>query len=140
MLSKQFELCVIIRYLLGKSKSELLFLYSSIILQFICYLFRQEFDDSNDWAGKPIPGWLYRALSPGAVLLALHDRAPQLRTADDRLAVSGDKGYCLIRATHSQLGTLLKLFTTFEYLHFLVLHLQLFKLPAQIANSHIRYT
>lgn len=63
--------------------------------------FRQEFDDSNDWAGKPIPGWLYRALSPGAVLLALHDRAPQLRTADDRLAVTGDKGYCLIRATHS---------------------------------------
>ncbi|KAG7153344.1 Set1/Ash2 histone methyltransferase complex subunit ASH2-like [Homarus americanus] len=62
--------------------------------------FRQEFDDSNDWAGKPIPGWLYRALSPGAVLLALHDRAPQLRTADDRLAVTGDKGYCLIRATH----------------------------------------
>ncbi|XP_027227243.1 set1/Ash2 histone methyltransferase complex subunit ASH2 isoform X1 [Penaeus vannamei] len=62
--------------------------------------FRQEFDESSDWAGKPIPGWLYRALSPGAVLLALHDRAPQLRTADDRLAVTGDKGYCLIRATH----------------------------------------
>ncbi|KAK7068679.1 Set1/Ash2 histone methyltransferase complex subunit ASH2, partial [Halocaridina rubra] len=62
--------------------------------------FRQEFDQSNDWAGKPIPGWLYRALCPGAVLLALHDRAPQLRTADDRLAVTGDKGYCLIRATH----------------------------------------
>lgn len=63
-------------------------------------LCRQEFDESSDWAGKPIPGWLYRALSPGAVLLALHDRAPQLRTADDRLAVTGDKGYCLIRATH----------------------------------------
>lgn len=22
--------------------------------------FRQEFDESSDWAGKPIPGWLYR--------------------------------------------------------------------------------
>merc|ERR1712168_456880 len=62
--------------------------------------FRQEFDDSTDWAGKPIPGWLYRALSPGAVLWALHDRAPQLKPADDRLAVTGDKGYSLIRATH----------------------------------------
>jgi len=62
--------------------------------------FRQEFDDSADWAGKPIPGWLYRALSPGAVLWALHDRAPQLKPADDRLAVTGDKGYSLIRATH----------------------------------------
>ncbi|XP_076054679.1 set1/Ash2 histone methyltransferase complex subunit ash2 isoform X2 [Oratosquilla oratoria] len=62
--------------------------------------YRQEFDESNDWAGKPIPGWLYRTLSPAAVLLALHDRAPQLKVADDRLAVTGEKGYCLIRATH----------------------------------------
>ncbi|EEC19738.1 trithorax protein ash2, putative [Ixodes scapularis] len=42
--------------------------------------FRQEFDDSTDWAGKPIPGWLYRKLQPSAVLLAMHDRgAPRLR-------------------------------------------------------------
>lgn len=57
--------------------------------------FRQEFDESSDWAGKPIPGWLYRALSPSAVLLALHDRAPQLRVSEDRLAVTGEKGYCM---------------------------------------------
>jgi len=61
----------------------------------------QEFDESSDWAGKPIPGWLYRALSPSTVLLALHDRAPQLKVAEDRLAVTGEKGYCMIRATHS---------------------------------------
>lgn len=36
--------------------------------------FRQEFDDSTDWAGKPIPGWLYRKLQPSSVLLAMHDR------------------------------------------------------------------
>lgn len=29
--------------------------------------FRQEFDDSVDWAGKPIPGWLYRKLEPEKV-------------------------------------------------------------------------
>ncbi|XP_045534808.1 set1/Ash2 histone methyltransferase complex subunit ASH2 isoform X1 [Papilio machaon] len=62
--------------------------------------FRQEFDENNEWSGKPIPGWLYRALCPGAVLLALHDRAPQLRLSEDRLAVTGDKGYCMVRATH----------------------------------------
>ncbi|XP_075217314.1 set1/Ash2 histone methyltransferase complex subunit ash2 isoform X2 [Lycorma delicatula] len=62
--------------------------------------FRQEFDESSDWAGKPIPGWLYRTLSPSSVLLALHDRAPQLRISEDRLAVTGEKGYCMVRATH----------------------------------------
>lgn len=63
--------------------------------------FRQEFDESSDCAGKPIPGWLYRTLSPNAVYLALHDRAPQLKISDDRLSVTGEKGYCMIRATHS---------------------------------------
>ncbi|XP_073990038.1 set1/Ash2 histone methyltransferase complex subunit ash2 isoform X2 [Rhodnius prolixus] len=62
--------------------------------------FRQEFDESSDWAGKPIPGWLYRTLVPGTVLLALHDRAPQLKISEDRLTVTGDKGYCMVRATH----------------------------------------
>ncbi|XP_050343339.1 set1/Ash2 histone methyltransferase complex subunit ASH2 isoform X1 [Nymphalis io] len=62
--------------------------------------FRQEFDESNEWSGKPIPGWLYRSLCPGIVLLALHDRAPQLKIAEDRLAVTGEKGYCMVRATH----------------------------------------
>lgn len=77
------------------------------ILQFIYIInlniILQEFDESSDWAGKPIPGWLYRALSPSTVLLALHDRAPQLRVSEDRLAVTGEKGYCMVRATHSML-------------------------------------
>ncbi|XP_074041163.1 set1/Ash2 histone methyltransferase complex subunit ash2 isoform X2 [Leptinotarsa decemlineata] len=63
--------------------------------------FRQEFDESSDWAGKPIPGWLYRTSIPNTVLLALHDRAPQLKISEDRLSVSGDKGYSTVRATHS---------------------------------------
>ncbi|XP_077288858.1 set1/Ash2 histone methyltransferase complex subunit ash2 isoform X2 [Arctopsyche grandis] len=63
--------------------------------------FRQEFDESNEWSGKPIPGWLYRAMvGGGGALLALHDRAPQLRLSEDRLAVTGDKGYCMVRSSH----------------------------------------
>ncbi|KAG5869991.1 hypothetical protein JTB14_008147 [Gonioctena quinquepunctata] len=63
--------------------------------------FRQEFDESSDWAGKPIPGWLYRTSIPSTVLLALHDRAPQLKISEDRLSVTGEKGYSTVRATHS---------------------------------------
>ncbi|XP_043226696.1 set1/Ash2 histone methyltransferase complex subunit ASH2-like [Amphibalanus amphitrite] len=62
--------------------------------------FRQEFDESSDTGGRPIPGWLHRAQCPPAVLLALHDRAQCLRISDDRLSVTGDKGYCMVRATH----------------------------------------
>ncbi|XP_076251400.1 set1/Ash2 histone methyltransferase complex subunit ash2 [Rhynchophorus ferrugineus] len=62
--------------------------------------FRQEFDESADLAGKPIPGWLYRTSVPGTVLLALQDRAPQLKISEDRLAVTGEKGYSTVRATH----------------------------------------
>ena len=69
--------------------------------------YRQEFDESSDWAGKPIPGWLYRKLNPTAVLLALHDRAPQLKVSEDRLAVTGEKGYCMIRSTHCKLRSIL---------------------------------
>ncbi|RWS27631.1 set1/Ash2 histone methyltransferase complex subunit ASH2-like isoform X1 [Leptotrombidium deliense] len=61
--------------------------------------FRQEFDESQDWAGKPIPGWLYRKLSPTAVMVAMHDRAPQLKVSEDRLSVTGERGYCMARAT-----------------------------------------
>lgn len=39
-------------------------------------------------------------VTPSGILLALHDRAPQLKPSDDRLSVTGEKGYCLIRATH----------------------------------------
>lgn len=62
----------------------------------------QEFDESSDWAGKPIPGWLYRTSIPSTVLLALHDRAPQLKISEDRLSVTGEKGYCTVRATHGK--------------------------------------
>jgi Set1/Ash2 histone methyltransferase complex subunit ASH2 len=58
-------------------------------------------------AGKPIPGFLCRVLTPQTVLLALHDRAQQMTVpADDRLTVTGYKFYCTIRANHSvNLGT-----------------------------------
>lgn len=62
--------------------------------------FRQEYDESPDWAGKPIPGWLYRVLTPNAVLVALHDRAPQMKVSENRLMVTGEKGYCMARSTH----------------------------------------
>ncbi|KAK6185121.1 hypothetical protein SNE40_007425 [Patella caerulea] len=61
---------------------------------------RQAFDDSQEWAGKPIPGYLYRTCLANHVLLALHDRAPQLKVSDDRLSVTGDKGYSMLRASH----------------------------------------
>ena len=35
---------------------------------------RQAFDESLDWAGKPIPGYLYRTFLGTDVLLALNDR------------------------------------------------------------------
>ncbi|KAL3875354.1 hypothetical protein ACJMK2_033311 [Sinanodonta woodiana] len=61
---------------------------------------RQAFDESTEWAGKPIPGYLYRTFLGSEVLLALHDRATQLKISDDRLSVSGEKGYSMVRATH----------------------------------------
>jgi len=63
--------------------------------------FRQEFDESADMAGKPIPSFLCRVLTPETVLLSFLDRAPQLTLSDDRLGVSGNKFYCTIRANHS---------------------------------------
>lgn len=35
---------------------------------------RQAFDESLDWAGKPIPGYLYRTFLGTDVLFALNDR------------------------------------------------------------------
>jgi len=61
---------------------------------------RQAFDESVEWAGKPIPGYLYRCMLGNDVYLALHDRAPQLKVSDDRLTVTGEKGYSMIRASH----------------------------------------
>jgi len=62
--------------------------------------FRREFDESSDWAGKPIPGWLYRAVCHTQVLLALHDRSQTLHPLEERLSIEGHKGYSAVRATH----------------------------------------
>jgi len=62
--------------------------------------FRQDFDEATDLAGKPIPGFLCRVLTPENVLLALHDRAPQVIVSEDRLSTVGHKFYCTIRANH----------------------------------------
>lgn len=78
-------------------------------------------------AGKPIPGFLCRVISPESVLLAMHDRANQvestrswiffrevasmtakrdlllsrqLNVSEDRLTVGGHKFYCTIRSNH----------------------------------------
>lgn len=61
---------------------------------------RQEFEESAEWAGKPIPGYLYRRFIEPRVRLSLNDRAHQLKVHDDRLTVTGEKGYSTIRATH----------------------------------------
>ncbi|KAK2568275.1 Set1/Ash2 histone methyltransferase complex subunit ASH2 [Acropora cervicornis] len=51
--------------------------------------------DLEFWAGKPIPGDLYRIKLHKEVLLSMNDRAPQLKLSDDRLSVTGEKGYCM---------------------------------------------
>lgn len=56
--------------------------------------------DDDFWIGKPIPAHLYRAVVGTQVLLAPQDRAPVLKINDNRLSVTGDKGYCMVRATH----------------------------------------
>lgn len=38
-------------------------------------------------------------MQPG-VYLAVHDRAPQLKISDDRLSVTGEKGYSVVRANY----------------------------------------
>jgi Set1/Ash2 histone methyltransferase complex subunit ASH2 len=61
---------------------------------------RQKFEETELWAGKPLPGHLYRLFLENKIAFALHDRAPQLKLSDDRMCVTGDKGYSMIRATH----------------------------------------
>ncbi|XP_072165071.1 set1/Ash2 histone methyltransferase complex subunit ASH2-like [Diadema setosum] len=56
--------------------------------------------EEDQWIGKPIPAHLYRMALSKDVLLALHDRAPQLKISEDRLSVTGDRGYCMVRSTH----------------------------------------
>lgn len=60
---------------------------------------RRDFE-LDSFAGKPIPGEIYRVALQPAVYLALHDRAPQLKVSDDRLTVTGDKGYSSIRSNY----------------------------------------
>ncbi len=74
-------------------------------------------------AGKPIPGFLCRVLTPQVVLLSMQDRAWQVKAqnvgsssfiwckeyirtfqvviSDDRLSLTGFKFYCTTRANHS---------------------------------------
>ena len=61
---------------------------------------RQKFEETELWAGKPLPGHLYRLFLESKVALAMHDRAPQLKLSEDRLSVTGEKGYSMVRATH----------------------------------------
>ena len=61
---------------------------------------RQKFEETELWAGKPLPGHLYRLFLESKVAFALHDRAPQLKLSEDRMCVTGEKGYSMVRATH----------------------------------------
>ena len=72
-----------------------------------CYEFAEkdpyaekEDDDEYD-ASKLIPPYSYRKAMSSMVYLSMSDRAPQLKLANNRLTVSGEKGYCLIKASHS---------------------------------------
>merc|ERR1739838_1099224 len=55
----------------------------------------------SDLTNKPIPSKQYRRKISNKVLLTLHDRAPTLKVSDDRLSATGEKGYALLRASHS---------------------------------------
>ncbi|EDV22602.1 uncharacterized protein TRIADDRAFT_58997 [Trichoplax adhaerens] len=57
--------------------------------------------DPDVWLGKkPLPARIYRAVSAPAVYVSLNDRAQLLKVSDDRLTVTGYKGYAVARATH----------------------------------------
>ena len=57
-------------------------------------------EEEDEVAGRPIPPHLYRVSYPNAVYISLNDRSPQLKISDDRLSLTGDKGYSLARSTH----------------------------------------
>lgn len=61
---------------------------------------RQKFEETELWAGKPLPGHLYRLYLEPRCCWSLHDRAPQLKLSEDRMCVMGEKGYSMVRATH----------------------------------------
>ncbi|XP_038061625.1 set1/Ash2 histone methyltransferase complex subunit ASH2-like [Patiria miniata] len=56
--------------------------------------------EEDMWIGKPIPALLYRMALGREVYLASHDRAPQLKISENRLSVTGEKGYSMVRCTH----------------------------------------
>ena len=60
---------------------------------------RRDFE-LDSFAGKPIPGEIYRVALQPRVYLSLHDRAPQLKISDDRLTVTGEKGYSSVRSNY----------------------------------------
>nr|CAH8875590.1 unnamed protein product [Trichobilharzia regenti] len=62
---------------------------------------REQWDECEFTAGKPIPGLFYRVFICSQVVLSLSDRANHLKVHESQLSVTGDKGYCMSRATHS---------------------------------------
>ncbi|KAF6039589.1 ASH2L [Bugula neritina] len=64
---------------------------------------RQAFEESMEsQLNKPmmVPARFYRLFICNHVMLAVQDRASQLKISEDRMSVVGDKGYSLVRATH----------------------------------------
>ncbi|VDK35592.1 unnamed protein product [Taenia asiatica] len=62
---------------------------------------RKQWDECENTAGKPIPGYFYRVCLYPKVVLSLHDRAQQMKVQDSQTSVTGEKGYSMTRATHS---------------------------------------
>ncbi|CAH8663114.1 unnamed protein product [Schistosoma rodhaini] len=62
---------------------------------------REQWDECEFTAGKPIPGFFYRVFLCSQVVLSLSDRANHLKVHESQLSVTGEKGYCMVRATHS---------------------------------------
>ncbi|CAG5088403.1 Oidioi.mRNA.OKI2018_I69.PAR.g11829.t1.cds [Oikopleura dioica] len=60
-------------------------------------------NDPDEEHARPvaIPPKVYRKLEHPIPLLSSHDRAQQLNIDDDRLTVTGERGYSTVRGTHS---------------------------------------
>jgi len=73
--------------------------YSYILAEPDYHADRREFE-MDSFTGKPIPGEIYRVALQPHCYLSLHDRAPQLKVSEDRLTVTGEKGYSSIRSNY----------------------------------------
>ncbi|KAH8323116.1 hypothetical protein KR074_004614, partial [Drosophila pseudoananassae] len=62
---------------------------------------QSDVEPSSSTKRVPIPGWMYRVKLSPTLLLSLHDCAGHLSVTEDRLAVTGERGYGMVRATHS---------------------------------------